>query len=179
MALSNSVPMRWPGGPLEIALRAKTQGFTAQERQVLEYWHTPSALDIIQGSPVNCLVVSWASDLAEDAEQQRTLRPLVDAARQRKLDVVGWVEGKGDKNAAIAAAQSAGLTAVAIEGFSGKSDFPVIPWGDRAHAPWDTTAPVLPITGNVWPGVQARGGGANAGPTALPWLDSNGWFIKF
>jgi hypothetical protein len=26
--------------------------------------------------------------------------------------------------------------------------------------------------------VAGRGGGANAGPTALPWLDSNGWFIK-
>ena len=180
MALSNSVPLRWLGGPLEIALREKTQGFTAQEKQVLEYWHTPAALEIIQGSPVTCLVVSWASGLAADAEQQRTLKPLVDAAKQLKLDVVGWVDGKVDSNAAIAAAKAAGLSAVAVEGFKGKSDFPVIPWGDRNHVPWDTTAAVLPITNNVWPGVAARGGRdtASAGPTALPWLDSNGYFIK-
>jgi len=170
--------MRWLSGPLEVASRQKREGFTAQERQVLEYWHGPSALDIIQGSPVNCLVVSWAAGLAEDAEQQRTIRPLVDAARQRKLEVVGWVDGQTDGRPAIAAAQAAGLTAVAIKGFNGKSDFPVIPWGDRAHAPWDTTAPVLPVTGNVWPGVAGRSGGASAGPTALPWLDSNGWYIQ-
>jgi hypothetical protein len=170
--------MRWPSGPLEIAKRQKTEGFTPQARQTLEYWHSPPALDILQGSPVNCLVVSWAAGLAEDAEQQRTIRPLVDAARQRNLAVLGWVDGQSDGSAAIAAAQAAGLTAVAVQGFRGKSEFPVIPWGDRAHAPWDTTAPVLPVTDNVWPGVQGRGNTVTAAPTALPWLDSNGWYIR-
>ena len=177
-ALLNSIPMRWPSGPLEIAKRQKTEGFTTQARQVLEFWHTPPALDILQGSPVNCLVVSWAAGLAEDAEQQRTLRPLVEAARQRNLAVLGWVDGQFDGSAAIAAAQAAGLTAVAIQGFSGKSEFPVIPWGNRARAPWSTTAPVLPVTENVWPGVQGRSNTVTAGPTALPWLDSNGWYIR-
>src|ERR1035441_9048787 len=134
MALINSVPMRWQSGPLELANRQKKEGFTPQAGQTLQYWHTPAALDIIQGSPVNCLVISWAAGLAEDAEQQRTIKPLVDAARQRNLDVVGWVDGKADSNGAIAAAQAAGLTAVAIQGFTGKSEFPVLPWGDRAHA---------------------------------------------
>ena len=170
--------MRWPSGPLEIAKRQKTEGFTPQARQTLEYWHTPPALDILQGTPVDCLVVSWAAGLAEDAEQQRTIRPLVDAARQRNLAVLGWVDGQSDGKAAIAAAQAAGLTAVAVQGFSGKSEFPVIPWGDRAHAPWDTTAPVLPVTDNVWPGVQGRSNTVTAAPTALPWLDSNGWYIR-
>jgi hypothetical protein len=177
--------MRWLSGPLEIAKRQKTEGFTAQARQVLEYWHTAPALEMIQGSPVNCLVVSWAAGLPEDAEQQRSLGPLVGAARQRNLDVVGWVEGKVDANAAIASAKAAGLTAVAIQGFTGKSDFQVLPWGDRSNAPWKTTAPVLPITDGVWPGIAGRAAGAQrdttaAGPTSnLPWLDSNGWFIQF
>jgi len=77
---TNSITLRWPSGPLEAAIRQKKEGFTAQARQALEYWHAAPALDIVQGSPVNCLVVSWAAGLAQDAEQQRTIRPLVDAA---------------------------------------------------------------------------------------------------
>src|SRR4029078_4478002 len=124
MGLLNSVPMRWPSGPLEIAIRQNGAGFTPQARQTLEYWHTPAALDILQNAPVNCLLISWAAGRAEDADQQKTIRPLIDAARQRSLEVVGWVDGKTDSKAAIAAAQAAGLSAVALEGFSGKSDFP-------------------------------------------------------
>ncbi|MGH2668774.1 MAG: hypothetical protein ACRDH5_06610 [bacterium] len=33
----------------------------------------------------------------------------------------------------------------------------------------------------LWPGVRrqrARGGGADAGPTGSPWVDSNGWLIR-
>ena len=38
----------------------------------------------------------------------------------------------------------------------------------------------MAIAGNVWPGVNITqgGGDANAGPTSLPWLDSNGWYIQ-
>jgi hypothetical protein len=117
--------------------------------------------------------------LPEDASQQRTAGPLVAAARQRNLTVIGWVEGSADPQAAIASARSAGLSAVAIKGFQGKSDFNVIPWGDRAGAPYDSTAAVLPVTGNAWPGVHGGGGGsATAGPTGVPWIDSNGWYIQ-
>ncbi|MEO8597762.1 MAG: hypothetical protein ABI759_30860 [Candidatus Solibacter sp.] len=178
MALLNSVPMRWPGGPLDVAIRSKAEGFTPQARQVLEHWQTPAALDILQGSQVNCLVVNWAAGLSEDAAQQGALRPLIQAARGRNLEVVGWVAGKVEANAAIGAAKEAGLSAVAVQNFQGQSDFPVIPWGDRAHAPFDTKAPVLPVTDNVWPGVAGRARGASAGPTAVPWLDSNGWYVQ-
>lgn len=171
--------MRWPSGPLEIARREKGEGFTPQAKAVLERWHAPATLDFLKGAPVNCLVVSWAAGLPEDASQQKTAGPLVAAARQHNLSVIGWVEGSADHQAAIASAQSAGLSAVAIKGFQGKSDFTVIPWGDRASAPFDSTAPVLPVTENVWPGVRAGSGdSATAGPTGVPWIDSNGWYIQ-
>src|SRR3954451_1754916 len=111
MALLNSVPMRWPGGPLDVAIRQKAEGFTPQARQALEFWQTPAALDMIEGGLGNCLVLSWAAGLPEDAAQQRALRPLVEAARRRNLEVVGWVDGKVDANAAIGAAKEAGLSA--------------------------------------------------------------------
>ena len=156
------------------------QELTPQTKQVLERWHDPASLDLLKGSPVNCLVLSWADGSAEDAEQQKTAQPLVRAALDRGLAVIGWVEGSAGKEAALAAARSAGLSAVAVRDFDGKSDVTVIPWGDRAGAPWNSKAPVLPITGNVWPGVQGATGGsdATAGPTGLPWLDTNGWFIQ-
>ncbi len=178
--LENAVPMRWPSGPLEIARREKSEGFGGRVRQALERWHEPSALDILQDTPIDCLVVTWAAGLPADAEQWRTAAPLLEAARRRNVSVVGWVEGAGDHGQALAAAKTAGLTAVAIRGFSGSADLPVVSWSDREDVSWDSGAPVVAITGNVWPGVNSTqgSGAADAGPTSLPWLDSNGWYIQ-
>jgi hypothetical protein len=171
--------MRWPSGPVEISRRQKSEGFTPQAQQTLARWHEPAALELLKDTPVNCLVISWAAGLPEDAQQQNTAAALVAEANRRKISVVGWVEGTADHNAAIGAARAAGLSAVAIQGFKGKPDPLVIAWGDRAGAPWDSAAPVLPITGNVWPGVAGRqDGDTSAGPTGVPWLDSNGWYIQ-
>jgi hypothetical protein len=104
----------------------------------------------------------------------------VEAAHKRNLQVVGWVDGESDLDSAVTAGKSAGLDGVAVRGYRGQARLPVIAWGERANAPWDSTAPVLPVTDNVWPGVAVAGGGADAGagPTSVPWLDSNGWFIQ-
>ena len=174
----NLTPMLWPSGPLEISRRQKDDGFSSAARQTLERWHTPESLEILKDTPINCLVVSWAAGLPQDGEQQKTLSQLVDAARKRNMEVIGWVEDPADYSAAIREAESAGLSAVAIQDFEGKSDFPVIPWGERTSAPWNTTESILPITYNVWPGVVGGAGDdADAGPTGVPWIDSNGWYI--
>ena len=170
--------MRWASGPLEIARRGKRDGFTLQNKETLERFHDPASLDILKNSPVDCLVLSWAAGLPEDAAQQKSAEPLAAAARQRNLAVVGWVEDGADHQAAIAAARSAGLAAVATRDFNGQTDFPVIPWGERAKMAWDAPGPVLAASGNVWPGVTMPGNGASAGPTSAPWVDSNGWFLQ-
>ena len=178
--LENAVPMRWPSGPLEIARREKSEGFTASARQALERWHEPAALEILEGTPVDCLVLTWAAGLPADADQWRTAAPLVEAARRRNLAVIGWIEAAADHAPALAAAKSAGLAAVAMPDFKGAADLPVLAWSNRAGVPWDSTAPAVAVTENVWPGVSITtgGGDANAGPTSLPWLDSNGWYIQ-
>jgi len=180
MKLEDLVPLRWPSGPLEIARREKSEGFDAQSRQTLARWHDPAALEFLKNTAVDAIVISWAAGLAADAEQQRTAGALIEEARRRNLAVIGWVEGTADPNAAIAAAKSAGLAAVAIRGWHGSLDFPVIAWSAREDVPWDSTAPVVAIGGNVWPGVNiaSGGGAASAGPTGVPWLDSNGWYIQ-
>ena len=109
MALgSESVPMRWPAGPLEIALRKDAKGFSAETADLLHAWLDPASLAVVQGTPVNCLVVSWASGLPEDAAQQQALKPLIEKGRQAGLDFAGIVEGKANRQAAVAAAESAG-----------------------------------------------------------------------
>src|ERR1035438_7678214 len=151
--------MRWASGPLEIARRGRADGFSLQNKQTLERFHDPASLDILKNSPIDCLVLSWAAGLAEDAIQQKSAEPLVAAARERNLAVVGWVENTADHQASIAAARSAGLTAVAIQSFKGQTDFPVIPWGDRAKMPWDAPGPILAVSDNVWPGLSMPGKG--------------------
>jgi hypothetical protein len=89
----DAVPMRWPSGPLEIARREAKEKLTPQARQTLERWHDPVALNILNETPVDCLILSWAAGLPDDARQQQTAALLVDAARNRGLAVVGWVDG--------------------------------------------------------------------------------------
>lgn len=176
--LEKAIPLRWTGGPLDVARRAGSKGFTPQIRQALERFHDPASLDLLKGSPVNCLVLSWAGGLPEDGPQQKSAAGLIAAARQRDLAVVGWVDGSANHEAAIASAKSAGLAAVAIRDFRGKSDYPVITWGERASMAWDAAGPVLAVSDNVWPGIAVAAGGASAGPTGRPWLDSNGWYLQ-
>jgi hypothetical protein len=178
--LQNLIPIRWKSGPLEIAIRSKASDLTPAARQTIEKWHDPAALDMLAGSPINCLVVNWAAGLAEDAAQQRSIMPLLEAARRRNLNVVGWTEGSVDPNAAVAAAKTAGLTAIALQNYKGKSDFPVIISASRETAALITTAPALAVADNVWPGIapSATPSNASAGPTGLPWLDSNGWYVR-
>ena len=180
LKLQDLVPIRWPSGPLEIARREKDEGFGARARQTLERWHEPAALDMLKNTPVDCVVLSWAAGLPADAAQWRTVAPLVEAARRRDLAVIGWVEGAADHRPALAAAKSAGLSAVALRNFKGGADLPVLAWSERGDVPWDSPAPLVAIAGNVWPSANpaAGGGDANAGPTGLPWLDSNGWYIQ-
>jgi hypothetical protein len=181
MAISkNAVPIRWQSGPLDIARREKQGDLSPEARKALERWHDPAALTILKSSPIDCLVLSWAAGLPQDTEQQKSLGPLLAAARTNNLATLGWVDGTAAPEPAIAAAKAAGLSAVAIKGFAGKSDFPVIAWGNRSAIPYDSPGPVLPLTDNVWPGVSVStgAGGADAGPTSLPWIDSNGWFAR-
>jgi len=75
-------------------------------------------------------------------------------------------------------ARAAGLAVVAPEG-QAQGGLPTIPWTARSKVPWTGSAPVLAVSDNLWPGIPARSeGGADAGPTGVPWVDSNGWFIQ-
>ena len=152
---AESVPMRWPAGPLDIARREKEKGFLAETAEVLRRWLDPASLAVVQGTPVNCLVVSWASGLAADAGQQQALKPLIDKGREAGLGFVGLIEGQANRATAVAAAQSAGLSAVAMDGDApAGAGVPIIPWNKAAEVRGTANSPVLGISDGLWPGFR-------------------------
>ena len=175
MALNaESIPMRWPAGPLDIARGEKTKGFTPATAEVLRNWQDPASLAVVQGTPINCLVISWASGLPADAEQQQALKPLIEKGKQAGLGFVGVIEGEANKQAAIAAAQAAGLTAVAMAGDApAGAAIPVIPWNKASQVRSTAGSPIVGVSDGVFPGLPQAAGQAG-GPTNLPWVDSNG-----
>jgi hypothetical protein len=181
--------MRWLAGPLDISQREKRkEGLTAKSREVLQRWLDPSVLEILHGTPVNCLVVSWAAGLPADAEQQKALVPLLDQGKTAGLSFVGLVEGEADNAAAVASARAAGLAAVMMEGEVPNAGLPILPLAANPHVPWNSSSPVLVAKDNVWPAVASQGLNSQdwrpgrdtqaSGPTAEPWIDSNGWFLR-
>lgn len=90
------IPMRWPAG-----------------------WQD-SALDLLKGTFVSCLVVDRATE------------PLMRRAKEAGLDVVSL------------------------------SNLPAS----------------VCLRNGVWPGIRGPGSDAPAGPTGIPWVDSNGWLIR-
>ena len=176
--------MRWPSGPLEIALREKAGRLTRDAAETLRKWHDPSTLALLEGTPVSCLLVGWSSGLPADSEQQQTLKPLIERGRKAGLSFVGLIERGADQTAAIAAAKAAGLSAVVTvatekDTSAGNSSLPVIPATKSAEAQWDAATPVLAVTDGLWPRVQtARGSDMVGGPTGLPWVESNGAFLS-
>jgi hypothetical protein len=177
---TNWLPMKWPCGPLEVARRNKTGSVKPDLREALEAWQRPSALELLKGTPINCLVVDWAAGAPEDSDQQQALKPLLEAGRRRGISFVGRVAVKENTGAAVAGARAAGLSAVMLEDTSGQSfAVPTIVQLPRDKVAWEKASTIFSSTENVWPGLNLdtmHGDTAVAGPTGVPWVNSNAWF---
>ena len=57
------VPARWQGGPLELQRRARdgTLPDAPALRETIRQWYDPATLDLLQGTPINCLLVTWSA----------------------------------------------------------------------------------------------------------------------
>ena len=152
----------------------------ADLQETLEAWAQPSALELLKGTPINCLVVDWAGGEPEDSAQQQALKPLLEAGLRLEISFVGKVALKEGLGAAVAAARAAGLSAVMLEDTSGQSlDLPALLQFPRDKMDWESASTIFTATENVWPGLNLetmRGDRAFGGPTGVPWVNSNGWF---
>jgi len=173
------VPMKWPCGPLDFALRSKGKAPEAGVKETLDTWAQPAALEILKGTPINCLVVGWAAGAPEDAAQQEALKPLIAAGIVKGISFVGKIAAK-DVAAAATSAKAAGLAAVLISEPSAQElDLPAILQVARDKVTWSAATPIFSASDNEWPGVKMdtmKGDTAVAGPTGVPWVNSNAWF---
>ncbi len=190
------IPLRWDGGPLEILRRHGSENpiLTDSQKQVIENWYQPETLELLNGLPYSCLVLTWSLGRAADidAQQRELAGKYAELARKRNLAVLASVEFGPDWHEAVQAA-GAVFDGVVLEG-----EFPseaaaqaldelrkanpnaiVIPMGDWRQVHRDPQFPILASASGLWPGMlsvsEAEEWGA--GPTSNPWVLSNAWQI--
>jgi hypothetical protein len=132
-----------------------------------ELWSDASLLTLLDATPFNCLVLRWGDRQPAPA--------FIEQARRRGLALVGLIEGSG-RAEALRSAEAARLDAVALDEPAG-AGLPAIAWGEKSKLAWTSPAAGFAIADGVWPAIPARDS-AESGPTAAPWVDSNGWLIQ-
>jgi len=201
------VPLRWDGGPLELARRrnqppveqengqrTEFRPLSETETQAIRDWYRSGTLDLLDGTPYNCLLLTWSLGEATgfDAEQWKLVTGYARQAREKGLVTLGVVAFGPDWQSAVEAA-AAVLDGVVLDGEfpEGAADWAldalkashpdavVIPMGSWKNVNWSTRLPIIGSREGNWPGLltASEAEGWRAGPTSNPWLVSNGWQI--
>lgn len=138
----------------------------------------PASLELLAGSPVNCLLLEppqWSAGFSE-------------AARKAGITPLGVVREAGGAEAVVGRAREAGLGGLVLEGAFEPAALkpfaaalPVALLSTRAALPAHLPGPaVLGTHEGPWPGIRAmEGDTVKAGPTGAPWVQTNGGFLRF
>ncbi len=194
------IPARWEGGPLEVARRAALKTTTPTEdaasREALAGWYSPSTLELLEGTPINCLLVTFSAggDPEIEQRQQSLLREYASAAKTRGIAIVGIVHPGRDASSIASAAARVQVDGLVLEaGFPDASSFvrqlrealqaggkpvPVVSIEKEPFEARRTTAAVAAVTG-VRPSARDLADmGVRSGPSAEPWIESNIWLVR-
>jgi hypothetical protein len=186
------VPIRWTGGPLELAWRTltKTLPADASVRDALARWYEPATLDLLNDSPANCLLVTWSApaDAAVLAQQEQLVKAHAEAAHKRGLAVLGLVYASGDASKIVADSAKASLDGIVLEG-KFPSDFPaalrkaagsmsVIEVTDDASLERWKQTPIVAVAGIPPSGRNLSEMGIRGAPSSQPWIESNVWLTR-
>jgi hypothetical protein len=181
------IPARWDGGPLELTRRAKGKSLPADAREAIAGWYEPTTLGLIEGTPINCLMVTFSIGAGPEAEnrQHQLVKEYARLARELGIAVLGIVYPGADPEAVAAAAREAQLDGLVLDG-----EFPagfarklataalVIPIAPDATYLRASKAPLLAVEG-VRPGARnLTDMGIRAGASAEPWIESNIWLVR-
>jgi hypothetical protein len=140
-------------------------------------WTDVQSLDLIAGTPINCLLLhTYPEDL-------------VSAASGRGLATLAILTPSGDVLAAARRAFGVKVTGLVLEGEfpegtaaslrEAAAGAPVIELTPRNRMAPGSHAPVLGTYQGVWPGISIDENGAKkSGPTASVWIDTNTGFLR-
>jgi len=180
------IPARWQGGPLELAVRAKANTLPADAalRDTIANWYDTATLSLLDGSPVNCLLVTWSAGGAGEIErrQQALVRAYATEAHKRGVAVLGLVYSGADLSKATAAAADAQLDGVVLDG-----DFPgpaaankilVIPIAPDAPSARALKGLVVAVQGASPGSRNLAEMGIRSAPSSEPWIQSNIWLVR-
>lgn len=185
------VPIRWTGGPLEVAWRTQTKTLPgeASVKDNLARWYEPATLSLLESSPANCLLVSWSApvDAAIEAEQRRQVKVYAEAAHKRSLAVLGIVYAAGDASKIAANAARAALDGLVLEGqfapeFSAAlrkaaGSMLVIEIAKDAASSRRNPAPIVAVEGVAPSAHNLSEMGIRSAPSSEPWIESNVWLV--
>jgi hypothetical protein len=190
------IPARWDGGPLELARRAHKPGPPTEKRQeALSAWYSPATLDLLEGTPINCLLVTFSADADPEIEnrQHALVRDYAAAARSRGIAVLGIVHPGRDPVSVAAASGEARLDGLVLEAgfpdaasFAGelraalrvRNDAAIVVTIEKEAAPLRRANSPLQVLAGVRPSARDLADmGVRAGPSAEPWIESNIWLV--
>jgi hypothetical protein len=186
------IPIRWTGGPLELAWRthAKKVPADAGLRDALARWYEPATLNLLENSPANCLLVTWsaAADSAVQDQQQQIVTSYAEAAHKRGLTVLGLVYSATDASKLATGAARAALDGLVLEGefppdFSAAlrkaagSVLVIEIAKDASSSRWQP-APIIAVAGVAPSGRNLSEMGIRGAPSSEPWIESNIWLVR-
>jgi len=148
-------------------------------------WTDPATLDLLQGTPVNCLLLKW------DPSQAKAISTFAERAIERRVATLAIIAPGGDAADSARQAMRAKLAGIVLEGdfpdgvaarvrdALADSKAPVIELTSRSRLKLGGSAPILATYQGVWAGIQVmEDGHAKAGPSGTPWIDTNTGFVR-
>ena len=186
------VPVRWTGGPLELAWRrrAKTLPTDAAVREALARWYEIATLPLLEDSPANCLLVTWSApaEAAVEAEQQQLVKVYAEAAHKRGLAVLGLVYAAGNASKIAADAARAALDGLVLDG-KFTPEFPaalrraagamLVVYIAKNGASWRwNPAPIVAAAGVAPSARNLSEMAIRSAPSSEPWIQSNIWLVR-
>ena len=189
------IPARWDGGPVEIARRAQDKALANPSiREAITQWYDLATLKLLEGSPVNCLLVTFSAGAAPEIEQQqqKLVKEYARAARERGLAVLGLVYPGADPSNAAAAAAASELDGLVPDGdfpagyieklekalSAAKSSSVVIPILTNSASARMSKRPVVAVQGVSPSARNLADMGIRGAPSSEPWIESNIWRVR-
>lgn len=145
-------------------------------------WNTddPKSLELIQGTPINCLLL----------EEAQWSREFIGKAAEAGIVTLGLVHPAPSAGDNARRAIESGLHGVVLEGDfqpdqarqirSTLGEQPVIELASRYRLRLDERVPILGTWQGVWPGIEPEDeDSTKAAPSGAPWIHTNTGFLRF